>query len=315
MPAAVSVDTMYVALGRRLLGSVYARAPEVSESTCSGVTCATVDAVSAALVVAWASAFALVVAATVVHLRRAREECEHERDRLLAERRAFERFARRVESVEAVEPIGSNVGGGTATMSPAYDGDRLSAVASAYRETVMRVDHYASDYGEPLRENMAAELGPDVTTAVLDGQVLHPQLKVAILRKCREAHDHRKSVLRDVDDETADLEAAREELSRVESSVERLDDTPLLEKSFEDLRRDYETLGGLAADCEAVVDDRRATVADRDPSPDPDDGHEFHAYLYAPLDVSYPVLDAALSTLTAVRSARRRVLDSLTRRV
>lgn len=309
---------MNEALEERVLGSVYTRAPgapEAAEGACSGVTCATLDAVSTALVVAWAFAFALVVVATVVHVRRAHEECERERDRLLTERRAFERFARRVEAVEAVEPTGSKVGGGTATMSSAYDGDSLSSVVSAYRETVMGVDHFESDYDEAIRENMAAELGPDVATAVLDGQVLHPQLKVAIVSKCREAHDHRTGVLRNIDDETAELGAAGEELRRVESSVERLDRDPLLEKSFENLRGEYGTLSTLATDCEAVVEDRQSTVAGRDPSAEPDEGHDFHAYLYEPLDVSYPVLSAAVSALTTVRSARRRVLDSLTRRV
>lgn len=318
MPQAVSVHSMNDALGGDVLGSVYTRAPDTpaaAESACSGVTCATLDAVSAALVVAWAFAFALVVLATVVHLRRAHDECDRERDRLLAERRAFERFERRVESAEAVEPTGAEVGGGVATRGHAYDGDGLSAVESAYRETVMSVEHYEADYGEALRENMAAELGPDVAGAVLDGRVLHPQLKAAIVSKCREAREHRTAVLRDVDDEVEALETAHEELDRVESSVERLDGTPLLEKSFEDLRREYETLGDLAADCETVVAQRQATVAERDPSPNPDEGHDFHAYLYEPLDVSYPVLSAAVSTLATVRTARRRVLDSLTRRV
>jgi membrane protein implicated in regulation of membrane protease activity len=309
---------MNEALEERVLGSVYTRAPgapEAAEGACSGVTCATLDAVSTALVLAWAFAFALVVVATVVHLRRAHGECERERDRLLAERRAFERFARRVDAVEAVEPTGVEVGGATATMRSASEGDGLSTVVSAYRETVMGVDHFESDYDEALRENMAAELGPDVATAVLDGRVLHPQLKVAIVRKCREAHGHRTGVLQNVDDETAELGAAGEELRRVQSSVERLDRDPLLEKSFEELREEYETLGDLATDCEAVVEDRQSTVTGRDPSPGADEGHDFHAYLYEPLDVSYPVLAAGVSTLTTVRSARRRVLDSLTRRV
>jgi hypothetical protein len=302
----------------RAAGSVYTRAPQTPdpvEGACSGLACATVDLVSAALLVAWAFAFVFVVAATVVQLRRAREECDHERDRLLTERRAFEQFASRVASLDPVEPSGAVTDGGTAALGRSSGGDGLAAVETAYRETVMSVDHYDTDYGESLRENMATELGADVATAVLDGGTLHPQLKAAIVRKCGEAHDHRTAVLRDVDDEAASLESAREELGRVEGTVDDLDATPLLEKSFDDLRREYGALGELAGDCEALLDSRQATVADREPGADPDDAHEFYAYLYDPLDVSYPVLSSALSTLSTVRTARRRVLDSLTRRV
>jgi len=299
-------------------GSVYTRPPQGPESVegaCSGLACATVDLVSAALLLAWAFAFVFVVAATLVQLRRAREECDRERDRLLAERRSFERFADRVASLDPVEPSDALTDGGTAALGQSSGGDGLAAVETAYRETVMSVDHYEADYGERLRENMATELGADVATAVLDGRTLHPQLQAAIVRKCGEAHDHRTAVLGDVDDEAASLEAAREELGRVEETVDDLDGTPLPEKSFDDLRREYDELGDLAGDCETVIDRRQATVADRQPSADPDDAHDFYAYLYDPLDVSYPVLSSALSTLSTVRTARRRVLDSLTRRV
>ena len=290
--------------------------PDTAEAACSGVACATIDLVSAALVLFWTFAFMLAVVATVVHLRRARSACEDERDRLLAERRAFERFVRRVEEIEPVDAMGTTVqAGATASMSHSIDGDELSTVEDAYRETVMSVDHYENDYGESVRENMAAELGADVTTAVLDGQRFHPQLKVAIMTKCTEAYETRTNVLRDIDGEAGQIEDARSEIESVEATLERLDSRSLLDKSFEDLREDYAELCDLETDCEALLADRQETVTAREPSPEPDEGHDFHAYLYDPLEVSYPVLAATLSTLSTVRSARRRVLDSLTRRV
>lgn len=290
--------------------------PDTAEAACSGVACATLDLVSAALVLFWTFAFVLAVTATVVHLRRARSACEDERDRLLAERRAFERFVRRVEEIEPVDATGTTVpAGATASMSHSIGGDELSAVEEAYRETVMSVDHYDDDYGESLRQNMAAELGADVTTAVIDGQRFHPQLKVAIMTKSTEAYETRTNVLRDIDDEAAEIGSAREEVQSVEATLERLDSRSLLNKSFEELRDDYADLCDLEADCESLLADRQGTVTAREPSPEPDEGHDFHAYLYDPLGVSYPVLAATLSTLSTVRSARRRVLDSLTRRV
>jgi prefoldin subunit 5 len=280
------------------------------------VACATVDLVTAAILLAWAFAFVLVVAAAVVHLRQGREACEAERDRLLEERRAFQQFVRQVESLETADAAGTRVpAGATASLSHPQDGGTLDDVVRAYRETVMSVDHYETDYGEPLRQNMAAELGADVTTAVLDGQGLHPQLKMAVMSKSTEAYEQRTNVLDDIDDEVSEIARASEEIESVETTLERLDRHSLLNKSFKELRSDYDALCALDGDCTDLIDDRQETVATREPSPNPDEGHDFHSYLYDPLDVSYPVLSAALSTLSTVRSARRRVLDSLTRRV
>lgn len=293
-----------------------APSPETAETACSGVACATLDLVSAAVVLFWTFAFVLIVVAAAVHLRRARSACEDERDRLLAERRAFERFVRRVEEIEPVGATGTTVqAGATASMSHSIGGEELSAVEEAYRETVMSVDHYDEDYGESVRENMAAELGADVTTAVLDGQRFHPQLKMAIMSKCTEAYETRTNVLDDIEAEVSELEGARSDVETVEGTLERLDNRSLLDKSFEELRADYADLCDLEAECESLLADRQETVTAREPSPEPDEGHDFHAYLYDPLSVSYPVLSATLSTLSTVRSARRRVLDSLTRRV
>jgi hypothetical protein len=292
------------------------KTPESAESACSGVACATVDFVSAVLVLAWAFAFVLVVVAAVVHLRRGREACEAERDRLSAERRAFQQFVRRVESLETADTAGTPVpAGATASLSQPTDGDDLDDVVQAYRNTVMSVEHYETDYGEPLRKNMAAELGADVTTAILDGQGLHPQLKMAVMSKCTEAYEQRTNVLKDIDDEVSEIARASEEVDSVEATLERLDRHSLLNKSFDELYEDYDALCALEGDCEDLLADRQRTVAKRDPSPNPKEGHDFHSYLYDPLDVSYPVLSTALTTLSTIRSARRRVLDSLTRRV
>lgn len=292
------------------------QSPESAEAACSGVACATVDIVSAVIVLAWAFAFVLVVAAAVVHLRRGREACEAERDRLFAERRAFQQFVRRVENLETATTAGTPVpAGATASLSHSAEGDDLDDVVEAYRDTVMSVEHYESDYDEPLRENMTAELGADVTTAVLDGREFHPQLKMAIMSKCTDAYEQRTNVLDDIDDEVSELARASEEIESVEATLERLDRHSLLNKSFDELREDYDALCALEGDCEDLLADRQRTVAKREPSPNPTEGHDFHSYLYDPLDVSYPVLSAALSTLSTVRSARQRILDSISRRV
>jgi hypothetical protein len=273
------------------------------------------DVISAVLVLVWIAAFVLVAVGTAAYLRRAHESCSDERDRLLAERRAFERFVREVEAIDPPDAAVSQQVGGTASLSQSFDTDTLDEVADAYRDTVMNVAHYESDYGEPLAENMAQELGPEVATAIVDGTRFTPQVKVATIQKCTEAYERRDSVLRDIDAEESELEDATERVTTVRDTLERLDERSLLDKDFDELREDYRTLCALETECETLLADRQDTVGERDPSPDPDEGHDFHGYLYGSLGVTYPVLVESLNALSTVRSARRRVLDSLTRRV
>lgn len=293
--------------------TIYARRPTV-EQECSAVWCPVLEALDPVLLAAWTGVALVVALAALGYVRRAREECENERARTRAERVAFAEFADRVRELEpTLASVGDGYPGETLVRANAAD-NRLRRVQDAYRETVMAVPHYDAEFGEPLELNMTAELGSSVAPAVLDGQGFTPQLQQALVTKSEGACRQRLSLEDRIDDEAATLATAEDAFESVRADLERLNETPLSERSFEDLERTYRRLAALEAECHDVVDPRQADVRAEMQDVDDEGPANFYHYLYDPLDVDYPVLAAGASLLEAVETAKRNVRLALTRR-
>lgn len=99
-------------------------------------------------------------------IRRAERRAVRERDEIAAERAAFRAFAARIADL----PPASTGRQPTAerTLVDESRPDHTDAIRTAYRETVLSVDHYDRVYGESLSANVTAEFGPDLA-AVVDG--------------------------------------------------------------------------------------------------------------------------------------------------
>ncbi|MFB6142965.1 MAG: hypothetical protein ABEJ30_06445 [Halorientalis sp.] len=189
-----------------------------------------------------------------------------------AERDAFERFDDRVA---AVEPVSLDA---PSRVSPAFQRgptpDRLDRVRSAYRETVMAVDHYEEVYGEPLAVHAASELSPELAA------VLRPGTDRAFTRVF-------KRTLRTA---VADAVAQREDFGAT-MRTER----ESLSTCREELAALVETDGRRGADVEqrldAVARQRQATLATRRPLSGTS-GHDLCQHCYDEYDWTYPVLTA-----------------------
>lgn len=72
-------------------------------------------------------------------------------ERLQQERDAFDRFATEVDSLSV---SGENTNGPTPVAARTVSKNGLRNVRNAYRSTVMEIDHFESEYGEELYENM-----------------------------------------------------------------------------------------------------------------------------------------------------------------
>ena len=163
---------------------------------------------------------------------------EREREQLRAERDAFDRFVAAVESITVradaaggVSPVIVGSGGANRT--------ELSEVRSAYRNTVMGIDHFDSEYGEGLYENMAMELTENVASAVMNGQQFSRPLKQAVIRQSRAARSRRDALLEEVADERDSIEETRERLRAIESDAtgDPVPSDPSLTELFEVERR------------------------------------------------------------------------------
>ena len=260
-------------------------------------------------------ALALLVLAAIVHVHEASSVVAEERKRLLNERDAFDAFARRISGLEVSEvPAAVHATGGIATATSIGADDRLDQVQDAYRDTVMSVAHYDSDYGEPLPENIAAEFGEGLAVAVVEGRRFTPQLKAALLASSEEASRSRAAFLSTLEDEAQALSDARETMETIDAERESIAAAPLTSRSFEALVDDWNRLGVLSEQCRTMLRDRQEVIRSRSAerlssAPDLND------YLYDDLPVSYPVLSDLTSLSESIDSFRSRVLDSLTRRV
>lgn len=276
---------------------------------CGGVDLATIALISVTAVLA------LLVFAAVVHVWDAETLLDAELRRLAAERDAFSEFGRRVADIEAAETSAAvQTTGGLVTATATVTEDRLDHVQDAYRETVMDVEHFEEDYGEPLAENLAAEFGDGLAVAVVDGGQFTPQLKSALVQSAQEASRQRASFISTLESEADSLSAAASVLEEVDAERESLAEEPMPSRSYERLVADWHRLGQLRERCGSLVSDRQRRLGELSASLPPGSG-ELQEYLYDGLPVSHPVLADAASLSEAVEELRGKVLRSLTRRV
>lgn len=290
------------------------RLPAAAEpQTCSDtLSCAVGDVVTLVL---GAAVLLVVVLIAATHVRSARSVATEERERVLDEAKAFTDFAQQVAELEA-GPAGS-VGrpAGTATMvetTAATATTPLGDVEQAYRETVMSVPHYEQEYDEPLAQNMAAEFGEDVASAVVTGQALTPQLKGTLLQRSSRSHRLRVALLDHLDAETDDLAEAAADYDRIAASMDRIQSERLDDTSFENLLAEWYLLEDRERECTDRLQKRQETVhSRRGLAKHLSDAPTMEEYLYEPLDVTYPVLADGTSLLEEIRASQQQVLLAL----
>ena len=290
--------------------------PELTSAECPGVGCELAAAATGPGAVTALALAGVVALLAFAYVRDARTECQNERRRVLDERDAFERFAERVASVEAVSVetrqsppdrvVGARPDGGDAA---------LRQVLSAYRDTVMALPHYRSEYDETVAESLSAELGPDTATALASDGTLSPGAQSALVRRSRRAADAREQLADAVAREVERLTDAESALADVDRRRRRLighldgmESGPAVDAAIDVWRR----LGELERDCDGIAADRQRELADPPMTLDgtvTDEGDRaFYAYLYGATDgPRYPVLAQSASLADLVRDDRDRV--------
>ncbi|ELY97170.1 hypothetical protein C481_20646 [Natrialba asiatica DSM 12278] len=153
------------------------------------------------------------------YIRKAQSVVETEHERVRTERDAFYDFAEEVRALSVSD--GSSQSNQTLLMKGGTVGTRVKSVRDRYRETVIVVPHYDEDYGEPLRENMAAEFNRDIATVVVDDQPFSPQLKRLLVQQARAAARRREELLRSLSREQESSAEASERLQDIEDSFDQ----------------------------------------------------------------------------------------------
>ncbi len=297
----------------------YSQRPYDLETGCSGLECVAASAIDHVLVFLWVG-LAAVALLGLVFLPKALEACERERDRTRTEARAFGRFARRLDRIDTAAPAATvrepAAGPRTTTLvRPPDAGEGIRAVREAYRETVMAVPHYEEEYDEPLAENVAAEFDPDAAAALAAGDRLTPQVEAALSQAATDAREGREELIASLDAEIASLEDRGEAISELERSLGRLDDRPLPDQSFDELRERWGEVDRLRTELEGVLADRQDEIRSgrtlRGGFPDP---WTMYAYFYQSIPTTHPVLREGTRLLADLSTAEDRLARALSRR-
>jgi len=211
------------------------------------------------------------------------DRVETERTELDMEREALRRFADRVREIDPSRP--KAVPAGVPSLSSGVRStDAMEQVRAAYRETVMAVPHYEEAYDEPLATNLAAELGPDLTTAVCSDRDVSvtPQFRAAVAGAAEEAASRRGTFLGTLDTERESLRHARRSLDELGCAVRVLVDGDEATLSAAEV---LDRLEGVTTKRQRLLHGRTL--------PSHIEAHGLCSYLYGEMQWTYPVLAVA----------------------
>jgi len=203
------------------------------------------------------------------------ERVEREQSELLSERRAFETFVERVKALDT-ESVTSN----DSVIRADSSSDGTERVRTAYRETVMAVDHYEQAYDEALLENVTMELGPGIAHALSPKTqtAVTESFKRLLVLSARESVTERTEVLADLGTEHDSLVEARDELTCLVGSLESTRIPSWYRSDFRER-------------CDALASERQATLEKNGPAVG-ESSHGLYEYLYRAEPWTYPVLTA-----------------------
>ncbi|AUX08575.1 hypothetical protein AArcSl_0937 [Halalkaliarchaeum desulfuricum] len=290
------------------------------ETGCTGWECGLVEALGEPAVALVAIAVGLAVFVSLTLLREAADAVVEERKHVVRERNAFEAFA---ERVERLQPEMSSDGGKGGTLSGAAavrvvsdgatgNGEGIDAVEATYERTVMSMQHYEEEYGETLAENMAAELGSDVATAVAAGDQLTPGLQSALVSEARRAAKRRETLLAQLEDEAERIDEAYRAIEPVEHRLESVEADLDASGGFHEGVSAWNRLRSIETDLEGELERQQTRL---DPSEHPaEEPHVFCRYLYGDDagNGEYPVLGTLGRLLQRVERSKRLAVRTIT---
>lgn len=280
-------------------------ARELQESACRLTECHHPEIVGAfaALLV---TVLAVVLAgAALSRLDDAREAIDAERERAREELAAFESFIRRIRGLEPSAPDRPPrlSDGGLPLANRTGEPDELAPVRRAYRETVMAVSHYDTEFAETLEEGFAAEFSPEVAAAVASGGRLTPGLHAAVLQGAANARDRRRRILANLEDEREAVGEARETIAGAVEAAEAIEPERAgpTELVAEADRIDYHE-----RQVQSVLADRQGTIHEVEA-----ERSAWYEYIYGALPAPHPVLSAGTETLERLSATRDEIAARL----
>ena len=239
------------------------------------------------------------------------------------EYRAFRRFLSRLRDIGSSEkqPVAESLptqapmlaiadshqaGGGS------HRGNKTQQrVINAYRETIMQLDHFEEEYGNPVHEDIALEFGQQVAYIVFAEPALSPIAVQQLITQAKNSLDERRQYSRELDRELDSLEHYNKDLSEIET---RFAECPApSEIAAETVPTIHDELLGLEQRCKKLVNRRQDMLHSRSSANLRGiDDLSFNRYVYGQrLSVTCPVLHDAVSLFRDIQTQRERCEETL----
>lgn len=227
------------------------------------------------------------------------------------EREAYEALRSRLEDVEPVgasNPARQGSPAGTTVATGGRSGQRVrDAVVTAFRETVMDVPHYETEYGESVEACFATEFGTDIAVAAFDGGELGRVHVDALVARAEQAATEREEYLRVLRRERDSLTDVRDGLADCEAAVVAIGRSIDDDSSDESLDRLDERLAERERECRALAEARQRRLHRRRTAAISGvDGTSLTTFLYAEFEETCPALASITSCLRTIRHHRSR---------
>jgi len=162
--------------------------------------------------------------------------------------------------------------------------------------------HAATELEEVPSEHMAAELGPDIATAVYVSSDPPPHLLTMIEQATRNLINARDNVIRKLDDERSIVEATGNEVTSIIEEVNSYECAyPAL--SFHELTTFHRRLGELRDQCTAIAERRQSEFHSKFAAEYT--RFEWAEYLYAECQANHPILAAITEVIEQIDELRK----------
>ena len=214
-----------------------------------------------------------------------------EQQRLRAEVAAFQEFAERLSDIEPqrsqrqISTSGTFASLSTNRPTSADQPTAFNTVHTAYRETVLDVDHWQTAYAEAtVEESLVNEFSSDLADALTNtsGTTFSPMLRNRLIAEATQAATTRSEVLAVLDTEAAQLDTLTDDLEQIVEqlrSVEHDDDS--FAQRVQGLERACQSLEELAQTHQEYLHKQQT-----------DSNSVFTELVYAELETVYPGLSA-----------------------
>jgi hypothetical protein len=173
-------------------------------------------------------------------------------------------------------------------------------IRTAYKETVMETEA-AAELEELPAGHMAAELGPDISTAVYVSSAPPPNLLTMIAQATANLISARKKVIQKLDDESSIVDEMGEEVTSIIDEVNSCESAyPAL--SFHELTTHHQRLGKLKDQCIALAERRQSEFHSKFAGEY--SRFEWAEYLYAKCRANHPILAAITEVIEWIDQLR-----------